>query len=114
MTFYLSASVGKGNLLLNARFPFKRDPRNVIAGVEPMLAGVFVAVLHVVLKTRVGEMKILGNDILALPICSEGLLQFFRTFVFKTDTGEVNLGVERMIVSVTAVLVGRGSENASR
>ena len=45
---------------------FTRDPRNVTSGVERMLVGVPVAALHAVLKTRVGETKMQGNDIFPL------------------------------------------------
>ena len=48
---------------------FKRDPRNVNSSFERMHAGVTVAVLHVNLKTRLGETKKLGNEILSPSNC---------------------------------------------
>ena len=45
---------------------FKKDPRKGNSSVARMVVRVPVAVLHVVWTTRVGETKILGNDILTL------------------------------------------------
>ena len=56
-------------------------------GVAPTLVVVPVAVLHVVSKTRVGETKILEDDILIVRIGSEGLLEQPAGSLFKRDVG---------------------------
>ena len=49
----------------------KRDPRNTNSSVARMLVVVPVAVLHVVLKRRFGEAKILGDGIVYPSTCSK-------------------------------------------
>ena len=50
-------------------FVLKTDTRNVTSGVERMLVGVPVAVLHKILKTRVNYPKLIGNATLTTFIC---------------------------------------------
>ena len=80
---------------------FKGHHRNVASGVKRMHVGVPVAVLHVVLKTRVGETKILRNANLSFSNCSNVQLEMLSSSVFKTDPRNVTSSVERMLVGVT-------------
>ena len=58
-----------------------------------------------VLKTRVGETKILGKDILPIPNCSYMLFEVSSSFVFKTDPRNTNYSVVRMLVGVPAAVL---------
>ena len=48
------------------------------------------------MKTRLGETKVLGNDILSVSIASIEILKQFCKSVFKTDLRKVNSSPERM------------------
>ena len=54
LSFWLDVSLEQ-----SMRSLFIRDPRELNSGVARMLVGAHVAALHVVLKTRAGETKIL-------------------------------------------------------
>ena len=76
--------------------------------VEIVLVDVTVAVLHVVLKTRCGVMKILGNDVQTSFNFTIVALEMLASSVFKTDPRNVFSCVEIVLVEVTAVVVLRG------
>ena len=59
-----------------------------------------MAVLHVVMKTRVGETKTLANVTLAISNCSNAYSAVCYSFVSKTDTRNVKSSIERLLVRV--------------
>ena len=90
---------------LLARSLLKRDPRNVHSSIHISFVDVTVAVLHVVSKTRVGDTKILGNDILAVSTYWEVVLEIFNSSLLKRDPRNVCSSVARMLVDVIVAVL---------
>ena len=65
-----------------------------------MLAGAPLAALHVVMKARLRETKVLENAILSVSICWEEASEIFYSSLFKRDTRNVTSLAERMLVGV--------------
>ena len=79
---------------------FKRDSRNGNSSVERNARSSRRGVLHVVMKTRVGETKLLLNGILTISSCLNEKLEVFYKSVFKTDHIRGTSSVFQMIVGV--------------
>ena len=92
----------------------KRDPRNVSFSVAPMLVDVPVAALHAVLKTRVGETKMQGKDILTACTRCGRVSEVLCSFVFKTDPRELNYKLSRIDRHCPCGGISRNFENARR
>ena len=84
---------------------FKRDPRKVTSAVKRMFVDATVAVLPVVWKTRLCEMKIRGNAILTASLCWEVVWEMFASSPFKRDPRYVTFGVERLLVAVPVAVL---------